>query len=84
MPSGNIVVDNGDTQFEKVNEPLPIVDISNEYCMPKIYGKDETLTQIIMYGQTAPADTLDMSLCHEYDDSEIVQKQLKSMGIYIN
>ena len=84
MPSGNIVVDNGDAQFEYVNEPLPTVDISDGYCMPKIYGKDETLAQIVMYGQTSPSEMTDKEACYEYDDSDIVQKQLSTMGIYIN
>lgn len=83
MPSGNIVVDSGDAQFEEVNEPLPMVDITADYCMPKIYGKDETLAQIVIYGQTVSSD-MTMGLCYEYDDSEVAQKQLRDMGIYIN
>lgn len=84
MPSGNRVVDDGNVQFETVNQPLPMVDITNGYCMPKIYGKDETLAQIVIYGQTASGDMFDMGICHESDDSELVKKQLNDMGIYIN
>lgn len=84
MPSGNVVVDSGEAQFEAVNEPLGMVDITNGYCLPKIYGKDETLAQIVIYGQTTSAEMIDMGLCHESDDAGIVQKQLNDMGIYIN
>ena len=84
VPSGNVVVDSGDVQFETINQPLEIVDITSGYCMPRIYGKDETLAQIVIYGQTMSADVLDMGLCYEIDDSDIVQKQLKDMGVYIN
>jgi hypothetical protein len=84
MPSGNVVVDSGEAQFEAVNEPLGMVDITNGYCLPKIYGKDETLAQIVIYGQTASADRFDVGMCHEDDDSELAKKQLNDMGIYIN
>ena len=82
VPSGNVVVDRGDVQFESVNEALDTVDIVNNYCMPKIYGKDETLAQIVIYGQTMSEEYL--GVCGEVDDSELVKKQLKDMGIYIN
>ena len=85
VPSGNIVVDSGDVQFETVNESLETVDITNNYCMPKIYGKDETLAQIVIYGQTRSDNSAEYSgVCIETDDAELVQKQLKDMGIYIN
>lgn len=85
VPSGNIVVDSGDVQFETVNESLETVDITNNYCMPKIYGKDETLAQIVIYGQTMSDNSAEYSgVCIETDDAEVVQKQLKDMGIYIN
>ena len=61
-----------------------MVDISTGYCIPKVYGKDETLVQIIMYGQTTSPDMIDVGLCHDYDDSDVVQKQLREMGVYIN
>ena len=84
VPSGNVVVDRGEVQFETVNEPLDSVDIANDYCMPKIYGKDETLAQIVVYGQTMSADGENSNVCVDVDDSELVQKQLNDMGIYIN
>lgn len=84
VPSGNVVVDNGTVDFEEINTPLPMVDIAVDYCMPKIYGKDETLAQIVIYGQTMPMDMFDRGACHEIDDSSVVQKQLEDMGIYIN
>lgn len=84
VPSGNVVVDSGDAQFETINEPLSAVDITDNYCMPKIYGKDETLAQIITYGQTMSDSMIDRGVCVEEDDTDLVQKQLQDMGIYIN
>ena len=84
VPSGNIVVDSGDVQFETINEPLSMVDIADNYCMPKFYGKDETLAQIVVYGQTMSTNDENLGLCVSEDDSELVQKQLREMGIYIN
>ena len=83
MPSGNVVVDKGDVQFETINEPLGMVDITNNYCMPKIYGKDETLAQIVTYGQTMSDNVMDTGICFEEDDTALAQNQLEDMGIYI-
>ena len=84
VPSGNVVVDSGEAHFETVNEPLESVDIADYDCMPRIYGKDETLAQIVIYGQTKSSDSVYSSVCVSEDDSELVQKQLMDMGVYIN
>lgn len=84
LPSGNIIIDNGGAYFETVNEPLPSAEISVDYKLPKIYGKDSTLAQILIYGQPLPAENQNSDETDKQADWEAASKQLKEMGIYIN
>lgn len=84
MPSGNVVVDSGSKYFETVVEPLPAVEIDASYKMPKIYGKDPTAAQILIYGQPLGLENQVYDEVDSVKDSEAAQQQLKAMGIYIN
>ena len=84
LPSGNIVVDSGDARFETINDVLPDVEIGADYRMPKIFGKDSTLAQILIYGQPLSVENQINSATNSENDNEIVAEQLRNMGIYIN
>lgn len=84
MPSGNVTVDDGGKYFETIISPMQLVEIDETYKLPKIYGKDETLAQILIYGQPISYENLtDETESTDEGDDEVVQKQLKDMGIYI-
>ena len=84
MPSGNVVVDSGSKYFETVSEPLAAVEIDAFYKMPKIYGKDPTAAQILIYGQPLGLENQMVDSVDSQRDSEAVAEQLRAMGIYIN
>lgn len=46
-----VVVDSGDKYFETVSEPLPNIDPDVIYSMPRIFGKDASLAQVLIYGK---------------------------------
>ncbi len=85
LPSGNVVVDDGGKYFETTTEPMPLFEVDDTYKMPKIFGKDETLAQILVYGQPIAFENLqDDEVSVDDFDEEVAQKQLKEMGIHIN
>lgn len=84
MPSGNIVVDSGNRYFETIVEPLPMLEIDEDYKMPRIFGKDATMAQISIYGQVLPPENQIAVMDNNAEDVAAAEEQLKSMGIYIN
>ncbi len=49
---GGKVVDSGDRYFETVNQPLEPIDTDTIYSTPRIFGKDNSLAQILIYGKS--------------------------------
>lgn len=84
MPSGNIVVDSGSRYFETIAEPMPVVEIDENYQMPRIFGKDATMAQISIYGQVLPPENQANQADNGAEDLAAAEEQLKAMGIYIN
>lgn len=84
QPTGNVVIDSGSRYFETIADPLPAIAIDAEYRAPEIYGKDGSLAQIIIYGQILPDENQAPVVADDNEDSEMVDAQLRAMGIYIN
>lgn len=82
--NGNLVVDSGSKYFETVVDPLENLIIDSDYKSPKIYGKDSSLAQIIIYGQVLPDENQAGSFDNSLEDQKAVAEQLKAMGIYTN
>ncbi len=81
---GNMPVDNGSAYFETVSQPLPEFVFDSDYKAPQIFGKDNALAQIIIYGQMLPQQPIMEVEKSENDEAEVIRQQLKSMGISIN
>ena len=60
------------------------MEIDAFYKMPKIYGKDPTAAQILIYGQPLGLENQMVDSVDSQRDSEAVAEQLRAMGIYIN
>ena len=84
LPSGNIIIDNGAAYFETITDNFPFIEIDSQYHLPKIFGKDSTLAQILIYGQTLPIESQEIAPNNFENDNTIADTQLKEMGIYIN
>ena len=84
LPSGNIVVDSGSNYFETTSESLKDFNIDSNYQLPKIFGKDHTLAQILIYGQTIAPENQNSVINNTENDIDVANKQLKDLGIYIN
>ena len=83
-PEGNIAVDSGSRYFETITEPLPAVTIDSYYRAPRIFGKDPSLAQIVIYGQVLPDENQHVSGNDNERDQAAADEQLRAMGIYIN
>lgn len=83
-PEGNITVDSGSRYFETITEPLPAVTIDSYYRAPRIFGKDPSLAQIVIYGQVLPEENQSVYADDDERDQEAADEQLRAMGIYIN
>ncbi len=49
---GGKVVDSGDRYFETVSQSLEAIDVDTIYSTPRIFGKDSSLAQILIYGKS--------------------------------
>ena len=83
-PEGNLIVDSGSRYFESIADHLEEVIVDSNYKAPKIYGKDASLAQIIIFGQVLPSENQDISWDNSQEDLEAVNEQLRAMGIYTN
>lgn len=45
------VIDSGEKYFETIAAPLPPIDPDRIYSMPRIFGKDASLAQVLIYGK---------------------------------
>ena len=63
---------------------LPPAIIDETYRLPKIYGKDSALAQILIYGRVLEQDEYSQSDIPALQDRNAANEQLKEVGVYIN
>ena len=83
-PKGNVVVDSGSRYFESLPRLLPPAIIDETYRLPKIYGKDSALAQILIYGRVLEQNEYSQSDLPALQDRNAANEQLKEVGVYIN
>lgn len=83
-PSGNLIVDQGSKYFETPLTSLSHIISTEDFVSPKIYGKDKSMAQILIYGQPLEENESIENSYIDFDNESVVEQQLKDMGIYIN
>jgi hypothetical protein len=83
-PSGDLITDSGERYFETSLDALPSIVIDETYQSPIILGKDVSLAQVLIYGQVLPENNNSIEEDDGLSNDDIVDSQLKALGIYIN
>lgn len=83
-PSGDLITDSGERYFETSLDALPNIVIDETYQSPIILGKDVSLAQVLIYGQVLPENNNSIEEDDGLSNDDIVDSQLKALGIYIN
>lgn len=81
-PAGDVVVEAAPRKFnDDGGQRLQPVVIDSSYHGPKIYGKDASTAQIMIYGEILPIENQPVAYTSPEQEKEAVNKELRQMNI---
>lgn len=84
-PEGDIVIDEAPKKFDQMSEPegnSPVI-LESGYVAPRIFGKDTTTAQTLIYGHPLGLENQPLDYIPNAQEKEIVKEGLQKLNIVI-